>query len=1170
MKLKRMPLYMRAVAFMMTVVMLLTAVSAEVFAIDFPSKQDKLTFATISGLSYVSESNRGNYNEAFLLDAVSNGYQYEQIDGILDSAFESLKAKVENEDLKYLLVNGPLTYCGEYSNHAAVAEMLRKLESATGVNVIVSFAATDVNSASSSSFASGKREYVVPATASQLKTLYADLGFDIAANKYDTYDQNSAGLSYSVELEGGYRLVVIDASYFEFVNGYTQVNGKISTNLLKWIKTECTIARHAGQTLIGMCSWSIAGQDLFGLSEMIADADILANTLADAGMHYIFTSGTNKNDIATVISDNGNIIYDVQSAGIVSFPNTYRVSTFNGEKATFDIVDADEIKNIVSRDGTVYEKPYRETASLKIQYADFDMARYCATVIKNYVSSVLMPGIDKNGTLESFVSKQHGISLKDSINELIGGGLNILGIIIIFDASNIMNMLEDIFQQAQSEFLQDDDTLADICYNRFKTIFEAEVSPEECTAFLDTYGFGSADQGGTLEDLVLSFIVYSKCGNENIAEDEFMTDVIESFRTGTLVPFIFNMLGEVLIRDLLFEDILSKIEMKPQYLVFLDDTQDSLGYYLQIAFKAYLALHGEDSSVTGAVKSILKDGMFSEYGKTIDEVIDRFVDNTYSEKDLIVIGEQMAKILGSFVIDTDPAENGDYNISYDGSAGAVSYASKENFRLPSMITVTPGNDTSSEAYITWYTKATVTGTDIEIYNDKNSEFYGKHFIGVNGVTVATGAEEIERTSVILDLGWISFGSSTGTYNHHTMKISGLEPGCTYFLRVGDGAKNWWSETITVTTAADSENATFIHVSDTTGYTSFDFDVFENILDCADYLYPDTDFILHTGNYVDDNDSLNQWQTMLDGISENLLSSYIVPVAGNNDSKESVMNNFAVGSLLGKSEKTGVYYSFDYNLIHVTVLDSNCVKEDGTLTDEQLEWFIEDMQNTDAKWKFVAIHNPVYTNGGFSQDDNYSAYMTQIAGLMDQYDVDLVFTGSDGVYYRTDGMMKNEVSDTPKVAFPHQINDSVYYKTIPDPAGTVYSSLGSSGAIGSDSHEIYNVSKLFPASGQTVNPKYPMFTSVEILGDTLYLTTYTLNSNRATKVDSVSIKKGATLLGDVNFDGDVTAADARLILRAAAQIELLTKAQIQVADLNGDTKINASDARKTLRIAAKLE
>ena len=1159
----------RIIAFMISVAMMLTAVSAEVFATESNNKNE-LSFATVSGLSYVSEPNRGDYNEAFLLDAVANGYQYKQIDGILDAAFASLKAKVENENLKYLLINGPLTYSGEYSNHAAVAEMLKKLEADTGVQVIVNSGVNDVNSASASSFATGKRQYVVPATASQFRTLYADFGYDIAANKYSTFDQNNAGLSYSVELDGGYRLIVIDASYFEYKNGYTAVSGKITSGLLNWIKTECTIARHAGQTLIGMCAWSLAGQDITGTADMLFDADAFANTLADAGMHYIFTSGANKNDISAVISDNGNVIYDVQSAHIVSFPNTYRVSTFNGEKASFDIADCDDVKNVVAFDGTEYEQPYRETASLKIQYADFDLARYCADVIKNYVGTVLIPGVGQNGTLESFIQKQHGISITEKINELIGGGLNILSIIVIFDATNIMNMIEDIFQQAQSSFLQDDDTLADICYERLKTIFETKISSEDCSAFLDTYGFGDDRYGGTFGDFVLSAIVYSKCGNENPAEDRFVTDVLDQLRSGELVPELFELFSETLIRDLLFEDILSQVEMKPQYLIFLDDTQDSLGYYLQIAFKAYIALHGESSSVTGAVNSILKDGFFSEYGKSIDEVIDNFIEKTYSDEDLVIIGEQLADILGFYVTDTDPVANGDYDVEYDGTQGAISYATKENFRLPTMITVTPGNKTSSEVYVTWYTKATVTGTNLEIYDEENSTFFGKHFIGVDGADYATATDDIERSSVLLDLGFISFGKTTGTYKRHTMKITGLEAGKTYYFRVGDSAKGWWSETITATTAADNESVTFIHVSDTMGNTASDFDVFNNILDCSQYLYPQSDFVLHTGNYVDNNNDLNQWQMMLDGISENLLSSYIVPVAGSNDSIDSIKNNFAVGSLLGESEKTGVYYSFDYNFIHVSVLDSNCVKADGTLSDEQLEWFINDMNNVTARWKFVAIHNPVYTNGTSSQNKNYKNYMNQITGLMEKYDIDLVFTGSDGVYYRTDGMKGNEITDPPKVSFPHQLNDSVYYKTIPDPEGVLYSSLGASGANGYNDHEIYNVSKIFPTTGFNLNPDRPMFTAIEVIGDTLYLTTYTLSGNIAKKVDSVSIRKGATSFGDVNFDGKVTAADARLVLRASAQLELLTSAQRQVADINGDTKINASDARKILRISAKLE
>ena len=65
-------------------------------------------------------------------------------------------------------------------------------------------------------------------------------------------------------------------------------------------------------------------------------------------------------------------------------------------------------------------------------------------------------------------------------------------------------------------------------------------------------------------------------------------------------------------------------------------------------------------------------------------------------------------------------------------------------------------------------------------------------------------------------------------------------------------------------------------------------------------------------------------------------------------------------------------------------------------------------------------------------------------------------------------------------------------------------------------------------------------------------------------------KGATLLGDMDFDGRISAADARTILRAAAGLDLLTKAQHEIADLNGDSKITPADARIALRIAAGLE
>ena len=60
-------------------------------------------------------------------------------------------------------------------------------------------------------------------------------------------------------------------------------------------------------------------------------------------------------------------------------------------------------------------------------------------------------------------------------------------------------------------------------------------------------------------------------------------------------------------------------------------------------------------------------------------------------------------------------------------------------------------------------------------------------------------------------------------------------------------------------------------------------------------------------------------------------------------------------------------------------------------------------------------------------------------------------------------------------------------------------------------------------------------------------------------------------GDVTLSEELSAADARLILRHAAGLETaFDETQSRLADLNNDTKVNAADARLALRLSAGLE
>ncbi len=63
---------------------------------------------------------------------------------------------------------------------------------------------------------------------------------------------------------------------------------------------------------------------------------------------------------------------------------------------------------------------------------------------------------------------------------------------------------------------------------------------------------------------------------------------------------------------------------------------------------------------------------------------------------------------------------------------------------------------------------------------------------------------------------------------------------------------------------------------------------------------------------------------------------------------------------------------------------------------------------------------------------------------------------------------------------------------------------------------------------------------------------------------------ASLQGDVNGDGKITAADARLTLRASVKLENLDANQIKAADVDGKAGLTAADARLILRASVGLE
>lgn len=117
--------------------------------------------------------------------------------------------------------------------------------------------------------------------------------------------------------------------------------------------------------------------------------------------------------------------------------------------------------------------------------------------------------------------------------------------------------------------------------------------------------------------------------------------------------------------------------------------------------------------------------------------------------------------------------------------------------------------------------------------------------------------------------------------------------------------------------------------------------------------------------------------------------------------------------------------------------------------------------------------------------------------------------------------------------------------------------------GAQVNKSYIIAVSDKTSGITGSEFKLMFKNTDLpIGDTLTIPTglkFTYNNVEYTVI----------IKGDVNFDGKITAADARLILRIAAKLDSADEITSYAADINSDSKVTASEARSVLRFTARL-
>ncbi len=1097
----------RKFSFKVLCVMLAFAMLVACIPVAANANTSKIRFGVISDIHYIAPSLKSD-SDAWNSFVYNKHKEYNELDSLVDNALDGVKRNADGSET-YLLIPGDMTKDGELESHKVLAAKLEKFEKDTGIQVFVIPGNHDINNSNAVTYENGIKEPTEKTSPEQFREIYKNLGFDMADSFFVPTEGNKGGmLSYAVTL-GNYRLIAIDSCIYSNDNGAEnnehETAGNISDDLLAWILDECEKAKNKGLSVVGMQHHNLvphmAIEEATFAPFLVNNWLQLAETYADAGMHYVFTGHLHANDTASHVSDNGETVYDILSPTLSGFPNYYKIVDFstNGKKTTLktETKDIDEYKNVVSDDGTVHAKPFAYTYSYERSFGEGGVKSMIMGALEIFFNDIFTD-IQKSGGIGEYL-KSMDLDLEKIIVDALGtNGLALGPVEILTVSSNVMGFINDLLSQIDEIYVNQPELTMEKAEAIVDKVLNFRLTDKPAKMLTDVLGYEVNAEGCTIAEFATTVMLSFYAGDENASDYSYVTEILDGFLSGELAEKLFMLLLEVVRDDLVQNELLANLDFNPGELFPKGTMFFVFGRILQGTVEALL---GGDNSFINLVDSVLSIPLVPEEYSSINSIIDTLLGEYITQSQYESWGYTINWMLSSFIIDENLK---DKNATYTYSGAVNPEVSKENYRLPSHVVTTLGEDSSAEVSITWLTKYSVTGTDIEIVEySENPKFTGK---ATKGDGINASSETVAKSYPGADIGLVvTLMPYERDYIKHTVKLSGLEPGKKYCYRVGDASRGWWSEAGVIRTAEGGGNGfTFLYVTDPQAQRPDHYNRFANVIETATSEYPDARFVVSAGDQVDAGKNIKHWNYLLNS-TEHLLSLPMMPTTGNHEDEGAVITeNFVLPGIPEQNLDSGVYYSYDYNDVHFSVLNTNDI-EDDKLGEEQIKWLKNDIKSSDAKWKVVVLHKAVYSNGSHYDDGDVEGMRAQLSTLLPYLGVDLVLQGHDHVYLRTDAINANSVVPAKEetVSF-----DGLDYSLKYNPKGSIYSICGTSGIKVYQTKDVEATDKLFPRAEKlnTENTENSMFSAITVEGDRLYYNAYEVENGKAIRIDNFAIEK----------------------------------------------------------------
>ena len=227
-------------------------------------------------------------------------------------------------------------------------------------------------------------------------------------------------------------------------------------------------------------------------------------------------------------------------------------------------------------------------------------------------------------------------------------------------------------------------------------------------------------------------------------------------------------------------------------------------------------------------------------------------------------------------------------------------------------------------------------------------------------------------------------------------VDHLAPSSRYRYRVEIAGQRWDGELSTAPPLGADVPFSFVVMGDTRNGV----DAHRRVIERMAQDVPD--FVVGTGDMVDDGAREDQWQQFFEVERQLMRDNVFFPAVGNHDRQgrgrtaDAYRALFSVPDNGGDTER---YYAFSYAQARFLVLDSN---ENSFALTDQTAWLERELaaarQDPRVHHIFTVMHHPAYSislHGG-SQD-----LRERWAPLFEKYQVSAVFSGHDHVYERAE-------------------------------------------------------------------------------------------------------------------------------------------------------------------------